>query len=535
MATVAGLWQTLFKLAPRLSGSDRDLLARYAATGDGPAFTELVRRHGGLVWAVCRRHLREPADAEDAFQATFLVLAAKPHAVRRAESLGAWLHGTAWRVAARVRRRRGRTHPPVDPPARPDDPSLRDALAALDEELVRLPAKYRQPLTACYLLDRTQDEAAADLGLSVSTVKRRLAAGRELLRQRLNRRGVELGAVLAALALRAPDAPALLVQSTLTAATLGVASATVSPLVQGVFVMMWQAKLKAWAVGLGLATATLGGTGYLATSGHGQGPPAPGTGPAMVEKPAVKASEKPTVLPPAKVEKPAVKASEKPTVPPPAKGEIFNAVEELQFDIDRAKLQIQRADRTIDVESVSPQLRGNLDKSERTPISSVAYQAKEDKLVAERALKIAERRLAAVKGQPVAAAEPMSAELHKLREKRLTALRQTWKLYAIDTVPLFNAPPRKEAPEHLIRQDAFEIGSMFFPPLMKLCKSIVEAELAVATTVNQQVAAWRDHTEQLKFIRQNLAAKVVDAPWWIAELIDAELVAEIKLLELGAK
>ena len=245
MATVAGLWQTLFKLAPRLAGSDRDLLARFAATGDGPAFTELVRRHGGLVWAVCRRQLREPADAEDAFQATFLVLAARPHAVRRAESLGAWLHGTAWRVAARVRRRRGRTHPPVDPPARPDDPSLRDALAALDEELVRLPAKYRRPLTVCYLLDRTQDEAAADLGLSVSTVKRRLTTGRELLRQRLNRRGVELGAVLAALALGAPDAPALLVQSTLTAATLGVASATVSPLVQGVLVMMWQAKLKA--------------------------------------------------------------------------------------------------------------------------------------------------------------------------------------------------------------------------------------------------------------------------------------------------
>ena len=122
---------------------------------------------------------------------------------------------------------------------------MRDALITLDEELVRLPAKFREPLTACYLLERTQDEAATDLGLLVSTVKRRLATGRELLRERLSRRGVELGAVLTALALRAPDAPALLVQTTLTAAALGAASATVSPLVQGVLVMMWQAKLKA--------------------------------------------------------------------------------------------------------------------------------------------------------------------------------------------------------------------------------------------------------------------------------------------------
>ncbi len=505
MATITGLWQTLFKLAPRLAGSDRDLLARYAATGDGPAFTELVRRHGGLVWAVCRRQLREPADAEDAFQATFLVLAAKPHAVRRAESLGAWLHGTAWRVAARVRRRRGRTHPPVDPPARPDDPSLRDALAALDEELVRLPAKYGRPLTACYLLDRTQDEAAADLGLSVSTVKRRLAAGRELLRQRLSRRGVELGAVLAALALRAPDAPALLVQSTLTAATLGAASATVSPLVQGVFVMMWQAKLKAWAVGLGLATATLGGTGYLATSGHGQGPPVPGAGPAKVENPAAKGDEKPT------------------PVPPPAKGEIFNTVEELQFDIDLAKLQIQRADRTIEQERLKPRTIEISDgvSDPIHPDSPAAVQAKELKLVVERALKIAERRLAAVKGQPVAAAEPMSAELRKLRERRLALAKENWEkfcsLYFVNEFV-------DDDPSVLSEAMTFSL---------KVSAMIVETELDLAMTGADKIADWRGQQARLKIISKGLNPK--SFPAIRIEVRDAELVAEIKLLELGAK
>ena len=502
MATVAGLCQTLFKLAPRLPGSDRDLLARFAATGDGPAFTELVRRHGGLVWAVCRRQLREPADAEDAFQATFLVLAARPHAVRRAESLGAWLHGTAWRVAARVRRRRGRTHPPVDPPARPDDPSLRDALAALDEELVRLPPKYRRPLTACYLLDRTQDEAAADLGLSVSTVKRRLVAGRELLRQRLSRRGVELGAVLAALALRAPDAPALLVQSTLTAATLGVASATVSPLVQGVLAMMWQAKLKAWAVGLGLATATLGGTGYLATTGVGQGPPAPGAGPAKVEKPAAKADEKPT------------------PVPPPARGRILDAVEGFQFDIDRAKLQIQRADVAIELEKAMLGLGNSVAKSELASVSIAALQAKEDKLVAERALKIAERRLAGVKGQPVAAAEPMSAELRKLREKRLDALNAWWKQM----------------------DDRLQSGTGDLTVEMSLHLEVAEkltgVELDLATTDAQRVAAWGRQRDRLKPIRTYVGRRVetgISRNTTLAQVIDAEHVAEIKLLELGAK
>jgi RNA polymerase sigma factor (sigma-70 family) len=294
----AGPWLSLFRLAPRLPGTDRELLARFSDARDEPAFNELLRRHGGLVWAVCRRHLRDPADVEDAFQATFVVLATKPHAVRRAESLGAWLHGTAWRVASQLREARRRTRPEFEAVAPPDDPGLRDALAALDEELARLPPRYRDPLTACYLRGRTQDEAAGDLGLSVSTVKRRLASGRDRLRDRLQRRGVELGAALAALALGPPAAPAALVQTTLSAATVGVASAASSPLVQGVLVMMWQAKAKSVALVIGLAAAGACGTGYLATAGLGQPPPPTGAGPAKVENSLPNGADRPAPAPP---------------------------------------------------------------------------------------------------------------------------------------------------------------------------------------------------------------------------------------------
>ena len=282
MAATAGFLQALFRLAPRLPDSDGELLRRFADTRDGPAFTELLRRHSGIVWSACRRHSRDRADAEDAFQATFLVLAARPRAVRRSESLGSWLHGTARRTATRLRTQRGLAAPSVEVAAPPDDSAQWDALAALDEELLRLPAKYRDPLTAYYLLARTHAEVADDLGQSVSTVRRCLETGRELLRERLSRRGVELSAVLAACAAQAANAPANLSQATLTAATLG--AATVPPLVQGVLTMMWYAKVKAWVVGVAVAAVAVGGLGTLATSGLSQGPPA--AGPTKPEVPA---------------------------------------------------------------------------------------------------------------------------------------------------------------------------------------------------------------------------------------------------------
>jgi len=184
--------------------TDRQLLERYVSGGDEEAFTALVRRHGPMVIGVCRRFLREIHDAEDAFQATFLVLARKAASIRKRESVGSWLHGVALRVARKARgenacrskREQGHPLPPAVDPA--DDVSWGEVRTVLDEELGRLPAAYRAPLILCYLEGQTQDEAARRLGVSKSTFRRRLERGRRLLQGRLTRRGVTLSAGLCA-------------------------------------------------------------------------------------------------------------------------------------------------------------------------------------------------------------------------------------------------------------------------------------------------------------------------------------------------
>ncbi len=202
-------------LPPDTGLSDRQLLDRFAAAGDEAAFAALVRRHGGLVLGACRRMLHNAADAEDAFQATFLVLARKPQAVRSRGSVGPWLFGVALRVAARLkadaRRRRDRERAAASRPAPvAPDPTLREVEAVLDEELSRLPTRLRSPLVLCYLEARTRDEAARELGWSVRTLRRRLEEGRRRLHLRLVRRGVSLPAALLTAGLVQPEASAAL-------------------------------------------------------------------------------------------------------------------------------------------------------------------------------------------------------------------------------------------------------------------------------------------------------------------------------------
>jgi RNA polymerase sigma factor (sigma-70 family) len=192
--------------SPASPADDGGLLERFVLQRDEGAFAELVSRHGPLVFGLCRRLLGNVQDAEDVFQATFLVLAHKAATIRKPESLSCFLHGVAYRLAlkARAGAKKRRIHerqaaPPDD--GAETDLSWREVRGLLDEELQRLPEKQRLPLVLCYLEGLTQDEASRRLGWPRGTLKRRLETGRERLRIRLTHRGVTLGAGLFAAAL----------------------------------------------------------------------------------------------------------------------------------------------------------------------------------------------------------------------------------------------------------------------------------------------------------------------------------------------
>ncbi|MBI1914173.1 MAG: RNA polymerase sigma factor [Planctomycetes bacterium] len=230
---------------------DQDLLDRLLA-GDTSAFEALVWRHGGLVLSACRRVLTDEADAEDAFQATFLALLQGARSIRRRNEVGAWLCGVAHRVAvdalADALRRRQRERRAARTEAAPAAPDLswREACAALHGELDRLPDKYRLPLVLCYLRGLSRDEAARQLGWTVQSLKGRLERGRLLLRDRLARRGITLSAgLLAALgdSAAASTVPSRLVQVTLHAATGGRRSAAVAALVEGATHAMFRSQV----------------------------------------------------------------------------------------------------------------------------------------------------------------------------------------------------------------------------------------------------------------------------------------------------
>jgi RNA polymerase sigma factor (sigma-70 family) len=193
--------------------SDAELLRHFLGQGDEAAFTALVQRHGAMVWQVCIATLGQREDAEDVFQATFLVLARKAGSVRKQESLACWLYGVAFRLAQKVRgkNRRRRITPgeALDQvPARPmDDLTWRELRQVLHEELGRLPEKNRLPILLCHLEGRTQDEAARALGWSLGRLRGRLLRGRELLRGRLARRGLAPSVPLLAAALFPGAAP----------------------------------------------------------------------------------------------------------------------------------------------------------------------------------------------------------------------------------------------------------------------------------------------------------------------------------------
>jgi RNA polymerase sigma factor (sigma-70 family) len=208
--------------------SDRALLQRFASRHDEAAFKTIIRRHGPMVLRACQRWLKRREDAEDVFQATFLVLARKASALNWRDSVGSWLYSVAYRLAQESRRKQsGREAREALAQPRPTEDPLaevtgRELVGILDEELANLPARYRAPLLL-YLEGKSGDEAAQCLGCSPSTLKRRLRYARELLESRLSRRGFALSAALAALLLyntAMAKLPPALVASTVQAALL---------------------------------------------------------------------------------------------------------------------------------------------------------------------------------------------------------------------------------------------------------------------------------------------------------------------------
>ena len=210
--------------APPIAPNDRELLMRFCTRRDEPAFAELVQRHARLVWVVVWQVLRHREDVEDAFQATFLILARRSRSIRSRDSIAAWLHSVAFRTALAVRRRRngvqqlngeaGKLIAPVDEQLA--EIQRHEQRTVLLEELRALPQRYQLPMTLCYLEERTRSEVADELGCTVAAVKGRLARGKQLLRVRLIRRGVALSTAMAAMAAPLAEAKAVAITTVAT-------------------------------------------------------------------------------------------------------------------------------------------------------------------------------------------------------------------------------------------------------------------------------------------------------------------------------
>ena len=304
--TASRYFSALFHGGTTSGLSDRELLERFAARRDAQdeaaeiAFAALVERHGSMVMRVCRGVLGDRHEAEDAFQATFLVLASRARSIRQTSSVGSWLHGVALRVAACARSRAARrrrheqrrasmisyaTQNKQSGADRPFD----DLGRVLHEEIGRLPEKYNVAVVLCYLEGLTHEQAADQLGWPVGTVRRRLAWARDRLRGRLTRRGLASMSVPAGFLGTGPvwesSLPALAVPAALVEATVrgglrvglgkaslaGIVTAESVALMKGVSHSMMTTKLTVWATLTLTAAVVATGAGSMAYSGQGSG------------------------------------------------------------------------------------------------------------------------------------------------------------------------------------------------------------------------------------------------------------------------
>jgi RNA polymerase sigma factor (sigma-70 family) len=351
---------------PPSAVSDRDLIQHFLSHHDEESFRALVRRHGTMVRCTCLRVLGNPHDAEDAFQATFLILARRGGSIRE-NSAGPWLHQVAQRAARRLRadiaQRRAQERQATPQPARPaDEVTLRELQAALDEEVAALPEQYRAVLVLCCLEGKTRDEAAQELGWSPGSLKGRLERARALLQERLSWRGLSLSLAFLALALSPAAASAIppnLAALTVKGCLTGLVSARVAELAAAVLAEPGMGWLQKAALAVVLALA-LGTAGWIAMPSGAETTSAAPPPPAAVRHeqppPAPPNEEQPEEEPPIQ-EEPEEKVPEQPLSPgqrlkeaearylavrEAMRKELFELEEKAQAAVDRALAEMNR-------------------------------------------------------------------------------------------------------------------------------------------------------------------------------------------------
>jgi RNA polymerase sigma factor (sigma-70 family) len=283
------------------AASDAELLERFLAQREEPAFVALLQRHGPMVLQVCRRIQGNEHDAEDAFQATFLLLARKAGSIRKRDSVASWLHGVAHRLALEAKgqgaRRQARERRAADmhKTSSVPDKAWQELQILLDEALAQVPEKYRTPLLLCYLQGKTQEEAARQLGCPIGTLRSRVARGRTHLKGLIEKRGVRLSATALAAALMTSEGlgavPTPLLHATARAAlgyAAGIAptalvSARTSALLETATRSLFASKLKVVCILMVAISACAGGVGIfgrqLSSASEGGPPPAAMTKP----------------------------------------------------------------------------------------------------------------------------------------------------------------------------------------------------------------------------------------------------------------
>jgi RNA polymerase sigma factor (sigma-70 family) len=278
-SVIQHLRRTMLRVGEELT--DAQLMDCFISRGDEAAIAAVVQRHAPMVWGVCRRLLRNHEDAEDAFQATFLVFVRKASSIASREIVGNWLYGVAHQTALKARatiakrKERERQVPDMPEPAALEQNLLPDLQPLLDKELSRLSDRFRAAIILCDLEGKSRKEAARQLGLPEGTVGSRLARARVILAKRLAQRGLAMaGGSLAALLSQqsaSASAPTSMVFSTIhvvtavaagQAVTTGLVSAKVAALTEGVMKMMFLSKLRTAAVVLFLGLVTIGTAGF---------------------------------------------------------------------------------------------------------------------------------------------------------------------------------------------------------------------------------------------------------------------------------